>query len=259
VSFQSGCSLNRRAWLSATAAGLLGLVRAPLLARSAWGDPSLRMVVATDHSTPASEASGLAFGWHEAAHLATLLGRPLEVVDLARAGADTVTARPWVVVAAAGPERVLSLAARWSDAVVIATRRGNWVGTAQVLSVASHGGTVDRAVSADPPDEQAPVDWHHSLRRYGAAQLNERYRRHAGREMDGHAWRGWMACKVAAECLVRSDDAAVALHPLDMTFDGHKGRPLTFSREHRHLQQPVYVVPAGGGAPIEVHPNGSGA
>lgn len=35
------------------------------------------------------------------------------------------------------------------------------------------------------------VDWHPDLYRYGAEQLNERFRRRFGRPMDEDAWHGW--------------------------------------------------------------------
>ena len=40
------------------------------------------------------------------------------------------------------------------------------------------------------------VDWHPDLVRYGAEQLNQRFRQRFGRPMDEDAWRGWMAVKI---------------------------------------------------------------
>ncbi|MFN2563813.1 MAG: hypothetical protein ABR499_02215 [Gemmatimonadaceae bacterium] len=89
--------------------------------------------------------------------------------------------------------------------------------------------------------------WHHTLGRYGAAQLNERYRRRFGADMDAAAWAGWMAMKILTEAALR----ARSTQAVDLTryvarpaarFDGHKGEPLAFDRRTGELRQPLYVV-----------------
>lgn len=84
------------------------------------------------------------------------------------------------------------------------------------------------------PGTAVPVAWHPSLRRYGAAQLNERFRERTGRGMDENAWYGWMAVKLVAEAGLRGRPLAEA------RTDGHKGGALSF-REGR-LHQPLYVL-----------------
>ena len=44
---------------------------------------------------------------------------------------------------------------------------------------------------------RAPMLWDASLERFGATQLNDRYRRRFGVGMDGPAWAGWFAAKLA--------------------------------------------------------------
>jgi hypothetical protein len=79
------------------------------------------------------------------------------------------------------------------------------------------------------------VEWHASLERFGAEQLNERYRRAAHRSMDGAAWIAWMLVKAAVESELRGV-------PLpDGRFDGHKGVALTFDARRR-LRQPLCIV-----------------
>jgi hypothetical protein len=95
--------------------------------------------------------------------------------------------------------------------------------------------------------------WHESLERYGAQQLNERFRRRFARGMDGAAWAGWFAVKVAAEVLLRleqptASSVAAYLTSPAAAFDGHKGQPLRFDPAHRHLAQPVYAIDDAGRA-----------
>jgi ABC-type branched-subunit amino acid transport system substrate-binding protein len=91
------------------------------------------------------------------------------------------------------------------------------------------------------------VVWHHTLRRFGADQLNERFRRRFGSEMDGPAWAAWAAVKVLVDGAMRArttNGAALARHLLrpDSRFDAHKGEPLTFDPRTGELRQPLYLV-----------------
>lgn len=80
------------------------------------------------------------------------------------------------------------------------------------------------------------VDWHPSLTRFGAEQLNSRFEARFGAPMDSLAWASWMAVKIAAELALRG-------LPLErLRFDGHKGEPLWFRPEDHVLHQPLYVV-----------------
>ncbi|MBW3654829.1 MAG: hypothetical protein KY444_01885, partial [Gemmatimonadetes bacterium] len=94
------------------------------------------------------------------------------------------------------------------------------------------------------------VLWHAGLTRYGAAQLNERYRRRFGGTLDGDGWAGWMAIKVLWEAAHRANTADPARLATYLTeearFDGHKGEPLTFGARDRQLKQPLYRAAGGG-------------
>jgi hypothetical protein len=85
----------------------------------------------------------------------------------------------------------------------------------------------------------AAVEWHPSLEKYGAEQLNERYTRRIGRPMDAAAWIAWMLVKVAVDAQLRGVTLPAA------RFDGHKGVPLIFDAR-RHLRQPLCVVDGRG-------------
>jgi hypothetical protein len=91
------------------------------------------------------------------------------------------------------------------------------------------------------------VDWHPSLTRFGAEQLNSRFESRFGAPMDSLAWASWMAVKIAAELALR----AISLERL--RFDGHKGERLWFRPEDHGLRQPLYVV-AGDKVVGEVDP-----
>jgi mxaJ protein len=94
---------------------------------------------------------------------------------------------------------------------------------------------------------QAEVVWHSSLTRFGASELNERYRRSTGRAMTDAAWKGWFAVKAIGEAAMRGGDdnrcAAIAA----MEADGHKGEPLSFDPLTHLLKQPLYVLDKDGG------------
>lgn len=75
--------------------------------------------------------------------------------------------------------------------------------------------------------------WSPGLEKYGAAQLNARYRAFAKKDMTAAAWAGWFAVKAAWESAARarsSEPQALArfLAGRRAGFDGHKGVLLTF-------------------------------
>jgi mxaJ protein len=90
--------------------------------------------------------------------------------------------------------------------------------------------------------DSAAVAWHSSLAKFGASELNERYRRATGRAMTDQAWRGWYAVKAIAETAMRGGegDRCAALGALEA--DGHKGEPLAFDPVTHVLKQPLYAV-----------------
>jgi hypothetical protein len=92
--------------------------------------------------------------------------------------------------------------------------------------------------------------WRPSLERYGAAQLNDRFRSVTSREMDGAAWCGWFAIKALVESALRmnghgGDALRDYLLGEKTEFDGHKGAPLSFRSWDHQLRQPLYAVSPG--------------
>ena len=102
-------------------------------------------------------------------------------------------------------------------------------------------------------------EWHPSLSRFGAGELNERFERYASRHggtrsgrdgagpsaMDGDVWAGWFAVKVAAESALRGIQTQDQLtQPDGPRYDGHKGVALLFDPAGV-LQQPVFIIDYG--------------
>jgi hypothetical protein len=183
---------------------------------------------------------GVKFGIHEARRTARLLGREVTLHPMrdqsgepdftVRAAAERVTVEPrgptpCVFDIRVRTERRAAALARW---------------------------TSGDACSGCPDGPRRPgsvriLEWHPTLTRFGASELNERFRRATGAEMTAPAWIGWVAVKASVETALRSET------PLDCEalgrarFDGHKGRPLTFDRSTRELVQPLYVVSGNNG------------
>lgn len=115
----------------------------------------------------------------------------------------------------------------------------------------------DAAALGNVPTSPAGVMmWHESLERFGAGQLNARFRDRFGAGMNSDAWATWFAVKVVAETALRErttnpEELVAALERSSARFDGHKGRPLTFRSWDHQLRQPLYI-PGGGGEPHEI-------
>jgi hypothetical protein len=117
---------------------------------------------------------------------------------------------------------------------------------------------------ASPTREVKGVSWHPALERFGAAQLNDRYRNRFGRQMDERAWAGWMSIKILLDAALKmgtSEQCALERFLLssEARFDGHKGVALFFDPSTRELVQPRYA-PRTSGEPeaVEVHDNKDG-
>jgi ABC-type branched-subunit amino acid transport system substrate-binding protein len=124
--------------------------------------------------------------------------------------------------------------AMYSNAALAARR---WPAT---ISASASGQLVDSR-------KDSVTLWGPSLQRYGASQLNDRYRDKYQSEMDGFAWAGWAAVKIAAEAALRTQSTSPAkllayLESPTTKFDGHKGWALTFTAADHQLRQPLYIA-----------------
>lgn len=96
------------------------------------------------------------------------------------------------------------------------------------------------------PESRAQVQaWHPNFTKYAAEQLNLRYRKAQGRDMDDRAWAGWAAVKMVADSVARLGRAEAT--PLldylktDLAFDGQKGVTMSF-RKNGQLRQMLLIV-----------------
>jgi hypothetical protein len=100
------------------------------------------------------------------------------------------------------------------------------------------------------------VDWYSGLMKFGAEELNVRFRRRFNQTMDDRAWHGWIAVKCAVELALRYPGGSPKQKVGELRLDGHKGMMLRFDPGDRHLVQPVYLVDAQGKLVEAVEPEG---
>lgn len=278
-------NLGRRGFLRAVALGAGALLLSPGVARSGPRDGALRIGLAAPPEgrrspAAASTVRGVTLGVEEAARTGALVGRSLELRTSDPDGAERL----------AREEGVAALLGGWDEASCRAL--GGLADTAGVLFLnlgctadALRGAECRRRTfhveasdamytaalaggGAETEGATAAVLWHPELERFGAAQLNDRFRARFGAGMDGPAWAGWMAVKLLWEASLRTRSVAAGellryLEREGTQFDGHKGWPLSFRPADRQLRQPLYrVAPAGGGTrvvgEVPVRPAGGG-
>lgn len=244
---------------SAVALASAILVAHPGLAPlSAAGTDTVRVVLVLDDSSAhRSLMRGAVLGAEEAEHTGALFGTPLTLrvvtraaFDSARSGTTGWTPRGPSVYVVAGDSVVCSEVAQRSGATAT-----------PVLDAgcpAASGAPAPTVFSLDARDGSAVASdsthlalWHSSLERFGAEQLNERFRRRFNAAMDSEAWVGWFAMKVALDLALHAHSATstALLHQLadpHATFDGQKGRPLRFDATTHRLIQPLYRIVGSG-------------
>jgi ABC-type branched-subunit amino acid transport system substrate-binding protein len=259
--------MDRRRFLRAAA--LLGLL--PLVPPGALRGARGRVVVGL--VTPAGDGAaavrrGAALAGAEAAQAAQLLGREFallsaEVDDaaaVAQALDDHSAAGCGIVVSGFEGEtatRELSAAAEARGVLLLnAACRSDalrGIGCSPRMLHVEASETMYRnalrigaAQAGLDPAQLEAVPWHAALSRFGAGQLNDRYRVRFGEEIAPAAWPAWMAVKAAWEGAARTrsaDPDAIAAFLLSRRgfLDGHKGTRLSFRDSDRQLRQPLYV------------------
>jgi len=255
--------------------GLASIVAADASAQTPAGT-SLRIGVVTPATamTAAQKSTfeGIRLGAAEAAQTAQLFGSDVQVFEAsgdgrgrgALPGAQFLSsARKVQVLIAVGTADVDAVAKFAEDNRLIffnvatrempersACRRNSFHVEASDLMYSNAAKRFAAARIAPSRPSSAPssvVLWDSHLQRFGASQLNDRYAAAAKREMDGAAWAGWAAIKIASETVLRarSTDAAKMIAYLEAPtteFDGHKGWPLSFRVADHQLRQPLYIV-----------------
>jgi ABC-type branched-subunit amino acid transport system substrate-binding protein len=214
----------------------------------------------------AGAARGVTLGVEEAARTGELVGRRIDLVtvdSVESAVGLTGDARPSALVGGFDDVQcggLVDLAHRTGVLMMNVGCRGDvWRSAGcdrNVFHVEASESMYADALAARGDDGEVPTSaalWHPSLERFGAAQLNDRFRVRFAGEMDGAAWAGWMAVKVLWEASLRTrsvEGAALRAYlERDATqFDGHKGWPLSFRAWDHQLRQPLYLVaPTDGG------------
>jgi hypothetical protein len=232
--------------------------------------PLMRVRLRVSVVLPAARADlldGVMLGVDEARHTAALVGSSIQMVretvdDLAAGAGDTLSA----VIGGHDAGSLRALAARTRGAVPLLNvaapdddLRASHCGDA-VFHIAPSEALLSRAAEAAGAGAggNRVAVWHPTLFRYGAEQLNDRYRaRHRGSGgMSADAWCGWMGMKVLADSALRSRAATNAelvswMSSSRARFDGHKGSALTFDAR-RQLRHPLYVVSSEGKVVSEV-------
>lgn len=89
--------------------------------------------------------------------------------------------------------------------------------------------------------------WTHVLEQWGAVQLQNRFRDHAGRPMQSRDYAAWTAVRAIGEAVTRTnsaDPAVLRAYVLGDAFqlDGFKGRALTFRPWNGQMRQPIAVA-----------------
>jgi ABC-type branched-subunit amino acid transport system substrate-binding protein len=254
--------LDRRGFVRAAARGC-----AVLLAGSGFRvlprQDALRIAVVSGASGAAVRASrGITLGVEEAARTGALMDRQIEAVPL---DYDRVAARaglmPHAVIGGFDEAECRRLAELASAADILfinvgCRTHGAWACAPNVFHMEASARMYAAALATragEAADAREAVLWHPELERFGAGQLNDRFRARFGEAMDGPAWAGWMAVKALWEASLRARTTEVpglrAYLERDATqFDGHKGWPLSFRAGDHQLRQPLYLAaPSDGG------------
>jgi ABC transporter substrate binding protein (PQQ-dependent alcohol dehydrogenase system) len=92
-----------------------------------------------------------------------------------------------------------------------------------------------------------PRAWHWTFERYGAPQLNQRFRRLAGREMSSEDWAAWIAVRAVIEGVQRVGEASPAavaafVRSDALSLDLYKGVPGNFRAWNGQLRQPILLA-----------------
>lgn len=87
--------------------------------------------------------------------------------------------------------------------------------------------------------------WHKDFKKFAASQLNIRFTKSHGVEMDNAAWAGWASVKLLSDTVARLQtadaDAMLSYLRNDIAFDSQKGDGATF-RDTGQLRQLVLLV-----------------
>jgi hypothetical protein len=246
----------RRAAMLLLCAGSSFLYAAPPEAIELW------LITA---SPDGSIARGVRMGADEMGRTTSLLGRRLALRELhaetAEGAGSTVSAlagvrQPAIVLLDMADEHACAVAralARATRVTTLAVRPAGTTCSGGPLQVRLPGAARERLLSQAAVRGARIDEWHSSLTRFGAGELNERFEKRTRQPMDGDAWAGWFAAKAGTEAILRlgTPTRAALTGDTGPPFDGHKGVPLRFDADGV-LQQPMYLIEERNGGPATV-------
>jgi Periplasmic binding protein len=255
--------LDRRQFLRTAFLGCASFAASGPAPRAGWRQPeTLRIGFVPGADAGWTAARGVALGVEEAARTGEMFGRAVQLVtgdpaEMALGGGVAA------IVGGADEEACRELGALADSAGILFVNagcradalRGEGCGR-NVFHVEASARMYADALAPGAEGAAEAVLWHPALERFGAAQLNDRYRARWGGGMDGPAWAGWMAVKLVWEASLRARTTEAAdirayLERAGTQFDGHKGWPLSFRAWDHQLRQPLYLVaPADGGSRV---------
>ena len=244
----------------------LSVAHPPLSGQTPFADAHLRIGVvapsASDGDAAAAVMNGVRLGAAEAKQTARLFGSDLDLYESGGAGTQSVVQAATSLVSLRHIQVLVGTVASDADALSryaetsgilflnAASRRSSLRAACRrnTFHIEASDGMYANAARSGRAD--SVVLWDASLQRFGASQLNDRYRTMFKSGMSGSAWAGWAAIKVVAEAAMRARSAEPGrlrayLEAPGTQFDGHKGWPLSFRPADHQLRQPLYIVVAG--------------
>jgi len=215
--------------------------------------------------TPRMRAAGrgVTLGVEEAARSAALFGRAVVMVEGADAARLVREGRVQALLGGFAAEECIALGDVAERSGVLFLNLGcaaDELRGRRCRASAFHVAPSESMLADALPPARVPggaaAAWDSRLERFGAGQLNQRFRARFGEEMDSQGWVGWFAVKVLWESTLRARSTLPIvlrqyLRSDAAQFDGHKGRPLSFRRWDHQLRQPLYVSTPRT-APVEV-------
>lgn len=231
-------------------------------------EPERFLIGTVSHANARAFHDGVALGSEEASRAARLFGRARiqiarsEAAPSARdAAAALIRNRTTVILGALGDHDTMDVAADCDAARVVflnCTARADSLRrnlcSRFVFHVEASEAMYTAAAAAAGASRIAL--WSSSLEKYGAAQLNDRFRSKFRYPMDSSAWAGWFGVKAIWESMLRARGSATleeGLASVKSQFDGHKGAPLSFRNWDHQLRQPLYALSSlSGSRPLDI-------
>lgn len=92
-----------------------------------------------------------------------------------------------------------------------------------------------------------PLMWHKSIEQWGAAQMQERFKKFAARDMESEDFAAWVAVRTIATSLMHTNTSDVKtniayIRSNEFELAAYMGRPLSFRSYNGQLRMPIALV-----------------